>query len=99
MCRESIIGGFLCVSSKAWAVGYYAGSIGYRTLALRWNGSYWNYVASPSPGSYGNYLHAVAMMSASPPWTVGETTTQSGQATLTERWSETKWRPVTSPNK
>ena len=95
----NVLEGVTASSSDAWAVGYYGTSGGYRTLTLRWNGSFWNYVASPNPGPFADYANAVAMTSTSGPWLVGDDSGHSGQVTLTEHWNGTKWRAVASPNK
>jgi len=57
-CRAGAVGG-----SSAGATG--------QALIVRWNGSSWRKVASPSPGPSGNVLSGVAATSASDAWAVG----------------------------
>jgi hypothetical protein len=66
----------------AWA----AGSTGLATLILRWNGSAWTRVASPSPGS-DDTLDGLGFSSARDGWAVGS----SGSDTLILHWNGTKW--------
>jgi hypothetical protein len=66
----------------AWA----AGSTGLSTLILRWNGSAWARVASPSPGS-NDLLDGLGFSSARDGWAVGS----SGADTLILHWNGTRW--------
>lgn len=66
----------------AWA----AGSTGLSTLILRWNGTAWRRVASPSPGPVDN-LDGLGFSSARHGWAVGS----SGPDTLILRWNGTRW--------
>jgi len=77
-------------ATNAWAVGTGSGA---KTLILRWNGTSWTQVASPSPGSGGS-LARVAATSASNAWAVG---TAGGKA-LILRWNGTAWKQVPSPS-
>jgi hypothetical protein len=63
-------GGTAVSSCRAGAVGGSAGAT-QQTLIERWNGSSWQKVASPSPGSLANSLSGVAATSASNAWAVG----------------------------
>ncbi len=92
-------------SSDAWAVGNWFGKHGYeRTLILHWDGVSWTRVASPDPGSEGNYLSGVSAVSATDAWAVGEywhydkTTAKPAEKTLTLHWDGTRWKKVKSPN-
>jgi len=90
-------------ASNAWAVGSYvsgAASALTQTLVLRWNGTRWTQVPSPSPGGTANpdRLAGVAATSASNAWAVGSYTTGSGFRTLTLHWNGTTWKQVPSPN-
>jgi hypothetical protein len=67
----------------AWA----AGSTGLATLILRWNGSAWTRVASPSPGS-GDTLDGLGFSSARDGWAVGS----SGSDTLILHWNGSTWK-------
>ena len=72
------------------AVG--ASSDGTKTVILRWNGTSWKQVASPSPTA-DNGLFGVAATSASNAWSVGFT----GTSTLILAWNGTKWAKIPSP--
>ncbi len=63
-------------SANAWAVGGYINSSGNgQTLILRWNGTAWKQVHSPSPGP--SVLSGVAAASATNIWAVGSTNSQT----------------------
>jgi len=66
----------------AWA----AGSTFPSTLILRWNGSAWTRVASPSPGS-NDTLDGLGFSSARDGWAVGS----SGSDTLILHWNGAAW--------
>jgi hypothetical protein len=67
----------------AWA----AGSAGPATLTLRWNGTAWARVASPSPGS-NDMLDGLGFSSARDGWAVGS----SGSNTLILHWTGSAWK-------
>ncbi len=91
----------------AWAVGYYcnetgcqygySGFYGY-TLILRWDGSAWTRVPSPSPGLKDD-LNAVAVGQDGTTWAAGQTcisqcnTSSAQYQTLILRWNGTSWAP------
>jgi hypothetical protein len=83
-------------SSDVWAVGdSQVGSSGTQPLTEQWNGTSWNVVSSPTFGTPGNILSAVAVVSASDVWAVGFIS--SGvQQTLIEQWDGTSWNVVPS---
>jgi len=89
-------------ASNAWAVGYYVNANGdYRTLTEQWNGTSWNVVPSPSPGTSVNALLAATAVPGSTTlvWAVGAFLNTSGvYQTLVERWNGTRWSVVSSPN-
>ena len=58
--------------SAIWAVGDYESRGRTKTLIVHWNGTTWNQVASPSPGSADNQLDGVWAVSANDVWAVGE---------------------------
>jgi hypothetical protein len=86
-------------SSFAWAVGdFFDGSQG-NTLALRFNGSTWKTVPSPSPGgSHGSSLSAVSADAAKDAWAVGEFSDGSRTNTLALRWNGLSWSQVDTPD-
>jgi hypothetical protein len=85
--------------NDAWAVGFYANSVGIaQTLIEHWDGSTWSVVSSPNAGSQGNELLGVAAVSASDVWAVGFAATSNGdQKALIEHWNGHNWRVVPSP--
>jgi hypothetical protein len=88
----------------AWAVGFHStsGSAGHRTLILRWNGSTWRQVASPSPVSSGTEaeLYSVATFSGSDAWATGQVFADTGtrSTTLILHWNGRRWTAVHSPS-
>ena len=87
-------------ANDVWAVGSYCLYPDQQTLIEHWNGTAWSVVPSPSPGSYPNYLRAVAVVSASDVWAVGDYSNTRGgpEETLVEHWNGTAWSVVPSPN-
>ncbi len=77
-------------ASSAWAVGVIAST--YKPLILRWNGTAWSQVPSPSPVGY---LLAAAATSARSAWAVGSTGTCKS---LILRWDGSAWKRVASPS-
>lgn len=68
-------------SDDVWAVGYSYNTLGTnpsQALALHWNGTQWNLVSNPNPGSTTNTLKAVAVISPNSALAVG--IYQSGNA-------------------
>lgn len=86
-------------ANDAWAVGFYANSVGIaQTLIEHWNGSSWSVVPSPNAGSQGSELFGVAAVSARDVWAVGFAATSTGdQKALIEHWNGKQWRVVPSP--
>jgi hypothetical protein len=98
---ENYLYGVAFVSATdAWAVGYYADTANlYRTLTLRWNGSAWTQVQSPTPPFGAAGLRGVVVVSPTEVWAVG------AQADLTLtfrmyalRWNGTSWSATTTPS-
>jgi hypothetical protein len=98
----------LSVSARApddvWAVGYYidypSTSVNQKTLVLHWNGSQWNVVTSPNPGTLNNRLNGVVALSASNVWAVGYkqyTGLGEHERTLIEHWNGTQWTEFFDP--
>src|SRR5215472_10459532 len=85
-------------ASNAWAVGCAGHCFGpmatTKTMTVRWNGTAWKQVPSPSPAG-DSVLTAVAATSTGNAWAVGYTR-KSGK-TLIERWNGTAWKQVPSP--
>ena len=81
----------------AWAVGYNDSSGVISALILRWNGTAWTTVPSPSPAD--SYLSAVAATSAGTAWAVGYSGANTNAPTraLILRWNGTAWTTVPNP--
>jgi hypothetical protein len=82
-------------ATDAWAVGdYCVSSCGgpgavLDTMTLRWNGTSWSKIKSPSPGSTGrNLLFGVSATSPTSAWAVGA---NPNGTTLILRWNGTSW--------
>jgi len=78
-----------------WAVG--AGDVASqeggtaKTLALHWNGTTWNSVATPHPNPYDALNSVTSIPGTNDLWAVGTTTARSIQQPLTEHWSGSHW--------
>jgi hypothetical protein len=85
-------------AANVWAVGCAGHCFGpmatTKTMIVRWNGSTWKHVASPSPAG-GSVLTAVTATSASNAWAVGYT--RNSEKTLIMRWNGTSWKQAPSP--
>src|SRR5215469_10071998 len=77
-------------ASNAWAVGDLGNG---KTLIVRWNGTAWKQVSSPSPAS-GSTLSGVAVTSAANAWAVGDI--NSAAKALIVRWNGTAWNQVSN---
>ena len=75
-------------AQNAWAVGKDCPASGCRPLILRWDGTAWQRVPSPSPPGVFE-LFGVAATSARNAWAVG--------GTLIAHWNGTAWTRVRSP--
>jgi hypothetical protein len=80
-------------TNNAWAVGQVTSSG--KTIILRWNGTAWARVPSPTP-SGGGALYAVTATSASNAWAVGGSDTPPG-ITQILHWNGSTWKQVPSP--
>jgi hypothetical protein len=88
-------------AGTAWAVGYTDSGGVISTLILRWNGTAWTTV--PSPSLAGSWLWDVAATPDGSAWAVGCTgCTGTGSGTdartLILRWNGTAWTRVPSPD-
>jgi hypothetical protein len=85
-------------AGNAWAVGCAGHCFGpmatTSTMIVRWNGTTWKDVASPSPAG-NSVLTAVAATSARNAWAVGYT--RGSGKTLIAHWDGAAWRRVPSP--
>jgi photosystem II stability/assembly factor-like uncharacterized protein len=90
-------------SSAALAAGwsYFSVPDEQKTLVLRWSGSAWRQVASPSPGPAGDVftpLSGVSALSPASAWAVGSRLTSNGNRALLLRWNGTAWTRVANPS-
>ena len=87
-------------ANDAWAVGSAGSQIsGAQTLIEHWNGTSWQIVTSPNPGSIYNTLYGVTALSTSNVWAVGYYVSTPGVTqTLTEHWNGSQWSVVNSPS-
>ena len=92
-------------TTSAWAVGDYADANGrFHTSVMKWNGTAWTAVASPTvgAGTYDNALFSIAAVSATNLWAAGAvyspTNTGAPSDTLVEHWDGTQWSVVPSPD-
>jgi len=92
--------GVASLSSKdAWAVGYASDNQGNTTAVVeQWNGTQWNLVQTPAPGSTVYELSAVAALSTADVWAVGQYAGTGGWQTLIEHWDGSQWNIIPSPN-
>ncbi len=94
------VGGFLRgidagPARDAWAVG--AGTPG--NLTLRWNGTGWAQIPTPSPPNAGSELFGIAVTSDGSAWAVGSFVRgpDGNSMILILRWDGTAWRRVRAP--
>ena len=88
-----------CASgSDCVAVGTYFDGLTSATLALRWDGTTWLLVDSPSmPAVASNTFYSVTCISASDCWAVGEYRAAEVTQGLIAHWDGTAWSLVPSP--
>jgi hypothetical protein len=81
-------------ASDVWAVGsWFTKAFVDRSLTIRWDGTAWHRIASPSPGTREVRLSGVSAVSATDVWAVGA----RGLRTLAERWDGSAWSVVPTP--
>src|SRR5207248_4277012 len=90
-------------ANDVWATGTFniKGTQISNALIEHWNGSQWNIVPSPNPGTRSYFLKAVSAVSTNNVWTVGFTSNNksgASQKTLIEHWDGSQWTIVPSPN-
>lgn len=104
--EDNILFGVSAVSaSDLWAVGYMVSAPGVtQTLIEHWDGSTWQVVTSPNPGTQNNELFGVSVVSANDVWAAGFTSNSTTgkrmpvDKTLVEHWNGTQWNVIRSPN-
>ncbi len=90
-------------ASDALAAGssYFGNCECARTLGLRWNGTAWTTVKTPSPGPLSDQVaefFGVAALSPSDAWAAGYWDSSIGYLTLVAHWNGTSWAKLPSPN-
>jgi hypothetical protein len=80
-------------ASNAWTVGQDIDNG--KTIILRWNGTGWKRIASPTLAG-ASALYAVAATSASNAWAVGGSSAPPGKTQIVH-WNGTAWEQVPSP--
>ena len=78
-------------SGGAWAVGSYSRGNTLRTLVLKWSGTAWSQVSSPSAGPASNVLNGVSADSAGDAWAVGYYISKSVRYALILQWNGAAW--------
>jgi len=91
----TLVGVAATSASNAWAAGFTGSSASATTMIVRWNGTAWTRVPTPTPAG-GGYLNGVTATSATSAWAVG--LTYSTAKTLILRWNGSKWTQVPSPS-
>jgi hypothetical protein len=85
--------------NDAWAVGdFYTSKAGTKTLIEHWNGTAWKRVQSPSPGTSGQDLKAITVVSSSNAWAAGWYKVGTTVKSLILHWNGRAWRCVASPD-
>jgi len=82
-----------------WAVGDREGPDGrFQTLAEHWDGTTWQLVPTPDPGTTGDHLYGVSAVSENDAWAVGQRLDASGaDRALIEHWDGRRWSVLPSP--
>ncbi len=96
---------------EAWAVGHYSTfsptfDIETFTLAMRWDGTQWTVVPTPSPAPYPGgtkaYLDAVGMITPNDVWAAGDAVGDAGGLSvgswvMVQHWDGSSWSIVPPP--
>lgn len=97
---NALNGAAVVSSTSALAVGHYyhQGLAAYRTLALRWNGTSWQAVATPNVGNGYNELYSVSAANNDDAWAVGYSRQDqySPSHPLALHWNGTAWQVVST---
>jgi hypothetical protein len=86
-------------TNNVWAVGTFSDSTNTdRTLVEQWDGTTWNVVPSPSPGTQYSVLDGVAAVSSTDVWAVGDSSDSiETSRPLIAHWDGSSWQTVTNP--
>jgi hypothetical protein len=87
-------------TNDVWGVGAYyePNDSHWESMIQHWNGTQWSVVPSPSPGTYGNELSGLAVVSANDIWAIGRQSSGGAIIPLIEHWDGQHWTVVPSPN-
>jgi hypothetical protein len=98
--RDLLFAASATSASDAWAVGEQQSTHGtFGTLVEHWNGSTWQVVPSPDPGSSGNHLYGVLALNRDDVWAVGQRNDAgSPDRDLVVHWNGTGWSVLDSPS-
>jgi hypothetical protein len=97
--QNRLFGVATLASNNVWAVGEKSdGTDPLKTLIVHWDGSQWNAISSPNPGSGYNSLHSISAASADDIWAVGSYVDSGLYHTLIVHWDGTGWTQVSSPD-
>ncbi|AGL19072.1 hypothetical protein L083_5562 [Actinoplanes sp. N902-109] len=94
----------LVSATDGWAVGFRGSAVDGKpagTLIARWDGSSWQRVPSPDPGTLSNRLSAVTAVAADDVWAVGQTRDADDakvERSLVLHWDGVSWSRVASPD-
>jgi hypothetical protein len=98
---ENYLYGVAYVSATdAWAVGFDSNTTNiYMTLTLRWNGTQWSQVPSPTPFLSVAGLRGVAVVSSNEVWAVGvQADISLTLRTYVIKWNGSTWSAVSTPS-
>jgi hypothetical protein len=89
-------------TNDVWATGSFTipGTQISNGLIEHWNGSQWNIVPNPNPGTKSYFIKAASAITTNDVWAVGFTADKNGNnhRTLTEHWDGSQWSIIPSPN-
>ena len=98
--RDLLFGTAALSDSDVWAVGEQQATDGrFGSLIEHWNGSAWQVVSSPDPGSSGNHLYGVLALAPDDVWAVGQRNDAgSPDHELIVHWDGERWSVLPSAN-
>ncbi|HEX8599402.1 MAG TPA: S-layer homology domain-containing protein [Chloroflexia bacterium] len=98
--KNALLGVSGVASDDVWAVGHYSGSNGQedRNLAMHWDGTQWNVVPVPNPGTGNTSLQEVLAVGPDDVWAVGmfAATPDAPYQNQVMHWDGVSWSRVSS---
>jgi len=86
-------------ANDVWAVGYFLNVAGSgQPMAMWWNGSSWNLLATANVGTGDARFYSVAAYATNDVWAVGYYLSGSTDRALIEHWNGSAWIQATTPN-